>query len=241
MSKKHKKRFSPSPSGQPRPAGKPVSRPVVSPRPAVVLSEEAEPVAERRPVPVWLVALLVLLIYVGDMYVMDHGADLMGKAGPFPKEVFDPFRTYQEVVDRNPESPFDKVMKSGKGKYELYCSPCHGSSGLGNPATGIPPLAGSEWVKTIGPGRAIRIVLLAVRGPITVSGKPWDNPGMLAWGPQLTDEDIAAILSYVRANNEWGNKASIVMPEAVKQLRDAHASRSEPWSADELLKFPDSQ
>src|SRR5713101_2897693 len=159
MSKKHKKHSSPSPSGQSRPAQNPASRPVATPRPAVALSEEAEPVAERRPVPVWLIALLVLLIYVGDMYVMDHGADLMGKAGPFPKEVFDPFRTYQEVVDRNPESPGDKLLKSGQAKFGLYCSSCHGSSGLGTAATGVPPLAGSEWVKTPGPGRAIRIVL----------------------------------------------------------------------------------
>ncbi len=235
MSRKHKRHSSPSPSGQSRPAGNPDWLP------AVALSEEAEPVAERRPVPVWLIALLVLLIYVGDMYVMDHGADLMGKAGPFPKEVFDPFRTYQEVADRNPESPFDKAMKSGKGKYELYCSPCHGSSGLGNPATGIPPLAGSEWVKTTGPGRGIRIVLNAIRGPISVSGKMWDNPGMLAWGPQLSDEDIAAILSYVRANNDWGNKASIVTPAAVKQVRDANASRTDPWSGDEVQRVSETE
>ena len=37
---------------------------------------DAEPVAERRPVPVFLIALLVLLVYLGDMYVMENGADV---------------------------------------------------------------------------------------------------------------------------------------------------------------------
>src|SRR2546423_8418465 len=98
----------------------------------------------------------------------------------------------------------------GGKKYLLFCSPCHAGNGLGTPATGIPPLAGSEWGKTQGPGRAIRIVLHAIRGPITVAGRQFDNPGMLAWDPALTDKDIPAILSYVPANNESGHKASIV-------------------------------
>jgi len=234
MSKK-KKQPAPYAGTQRSPAG------AVPSRASLSAVDDTEPVAERRPVPVFFIILLILLIYGGDMYIMEHGADVMGKAGPFPKQVFDPFRTYQEVVDRNPESPEDKIFKIGRAKFELYCGPCHQSSGLGTPATGIPPLAGSEWVKAPGPGRAIRIVLHAVRGPITVAGKPLDNPGMLAWGPQLTDEDIAAILSYVRANKDWGNQASLVKPETVKQVRDANASRSDPWTADELIKVPETE
>ena len=206
------------------------------------MAADAEPVADRRPVPVFLIALLVVLVYLGDMYVMDHGADVMGKAGPFPKLVFDPYRTYQEVMDKNPESPEEKAIRVGKAKYELYCSACHQSSGLGTPGTGIPPLAGSEWVKTPGPGRSIRIVLHAIRGPIKVQDKTWDNPGMIAWAAQLSDEDIAAILSYVRANNVWGNKASMVKPEQVKKVRDAYPDRGDrPWSADEVSKVPETE
>ena len=233
MRKQPKKQVRSSPAGQ--------SRPSEAARATREDSrvEETEPVAERRPVPVWLIPLLVVLVYAGDMYVMDHGADVMGKVGPFPPKVFDPFRTYDEVMAKNPESEEEKFIKIGRGKYELYCGPCHASNGLGTPATGIPPLAGSEWVKAQGPGRAIRIVLLAVRGPITVAGRQFDNPGMLAWGPQLTDEDIAAILTYVRGNNNWGNKAPMVKPEQVKKVRDAYGSRSEAFTADELAKVPE--
>ena len=197
--------------------------------------------AERRPVPVFLVVLSVLLVYVGDMYVMDHGADVQGKTGAFPKIVFDPYRTYQDLEEANPTTPEQRVLASGKAKFELYCSACHQTTGLGNPATGVPPLAGSEWVKTPGPGRAIRIVLYSVTGPIQVAGKTFDSNAMLAWAPQLTDEDIAAILSYVRANKDWGNNASLVTPEAVKKLREAHASRTSPWTAEEISRFPDTE
>ncbi len=235
MSKKNKKGPPAGSTGRNLPGAKGMAPVAVLPAP------ETEPVAERRPIPVLLIPLLVLLVYVGDMYLMDHGADVMGKAGPFPRQVFDPFRSYQEVMDRNPESEGDKLLKMGRARFELYCGPCHQSSGAGNPGTGIPPLAGSEWVKTSGAGRAIRIVLNSVKGPIQVLGTTFDNPAMPPWGPQLTDEDIAAILSYVRANNNWGNKAAIVKPGTVKQIRDANASHSEQWTADELLKVPETE
>lgn len=235
MSKKQKKPVPASQAAHNRPGGTP------APRSGAPRSEEAEPVAERRPIPVFLIILLVGLIYLGDMYIMDHGADVMGKAGPFPSQLFDPYQNYQEVMDKNPESEEDKLLKIGKAKFEMFCAPCHASSGLGNPGTGIPPLLGSEWVKTPGAGRSIRIVLHAVRGPILVGGKTFDNPGMLAWAPTLSDEDIAGILTYVRANNDWGNKASAVKPDAVKKVRGAYSGRNDPWSAEELLKVPETE
>jgi len=235
MSKKRRNQSPPNPGGQSRPTGTAGPRTWASP------SEEAEPVAERRPVPIFLIVLLALLIYAGDMYIMDHGADVMGKAGPFPAIVSDPFTTYGEVLAANPETEGEKLIRLGKGKFELICAPCHQSTGVGNPATGIPPLCGSEWVKTPGPGRAIRIVLNSVRGPIQVIGKTYDNPSMPPWGPQLTDEDIALILSYVRANQDWGNKAPVVKPEVVKQVREATASRNEQWTADALAGVPDTE
>src|SRR5437867_8249477 len=120
----------------------------------VPAAEEREPWAEHRPVPVFLIVLLVLLIYIGDMYVMEHGADVKEIARPFPPTVSDPYRTYAEVLAANPKTEEEKILEAGKAKFELTCAPCHQSAGTGNPATGIPPLAGSEWVKAPGPGRA---------------------------------------------------------------------------------------
>jgi len=110
---------------------------------------------------------------------------------------------------------------------------CHQPTGLGLPGA-YPPLAGSEWAQ--GPDeRVIRIVLDGLSGPITVKGGQFNN-SMPAFGPLLRDEQIADVLTYVRS--EWGNTAPAVSPDKAKEIRSAVASRSGPWSPDELLKLP---
>jgi len=52
----------------------------------------------------------------------------------------------------------------------------------------------------------------------------------------LTDEEIAAVLSYVR--NSWGNKASFVTPDEVKAVSEATKDRTEAWTEAELLQVP---
>ena len=51
-----------------------------------------------------------------------------------------------------------------------------------------------------------------------------------------TPDEIAATLSYVR--NSWGNKASLVSPEQVAAILKETEKRSDPWTAEELLKVP---
>jgi mono/diheme cytochrome c family protein len=112
------------------------------------------------------------------------------------------------------EGPVDPaVMALGKTQF-ITCAACHGQNGEGGPIA--PPLAGSDWVA--GPvSNLIRIQLRGLNGPITVSGKEYNFPvGMAALSYQ-TDEQIAAVLTYVR--NSFGNKASAVKPEQVKALR----------------------
>ena len=80
---------------------------------------------------------------------------------------------------------------------------------------GFPPLANSKWV----PGneeRLIKIVLKGMMGPMEVNGKKY--PGqvpMTPFGGMLKDEEVAAVLTYVR--NSFGNNASAIMPEKVKK------------------------
>jgi len=55
-------------------------------------------------------------------------------------------------------------------------------------------------------------------GPITVSGKEYNFAApMAAMGAASTDEDVAAVLTFVR--NSFGNSAPPVLPEQVKALR----------------------
>jgi mono/diheme cytochrome c family protein len=202
--------------------------------------EPPEPRAEKGGVPVLLIAFLVLLLYWGDMYVLDHGADVMGKAGSFPPMVYDPFKTYKELEDHNPRSEIDIILAEGKRLFEANCAACHQSTGSGNSALNVPPLAGSEWVLAPGPGRAIRIILNSVRGPIQVKGTVYDNPAMPPWRTLLSDSNIAAILTYIRMNKEWGHNGSVVKPEKVKEARDLMASKDDQWTAPELLLVPES-
>jgi mono/diheme cytochrome c family protein len=116
---------------------------------------------------------------------------------------------------------------------------CHQPTGKGIPNQ-FPPLAESDWVAQAGPGRLIRLVLDGVQGPIKVNGVDWNN-AMPPWKELLKDEDIAAVLTYVRQNKAWGNSAGPVTPEQVKAVREKEAARSTAWSGDELMAIPDTQ
>lgn len=125
------------------------------------------------------------------------------------------------------------AAQDGGQLYGLYCSACHGADGKGATGGQFPPLAGSPW--PLGnPERAIKIVLHGLHQPVEVNGKTY-NLEMPPQGAALPDDQIAAILTYVRAS--WGNKASAVSMDQVKKVRTATAQRKNHWTADELLKL----
>lgn len=192
------------------------------------LRNENEPVAEKRPVPVLLIAFLVALLFWADIYVMRNGADIGGAKGAFPHHVFYPYTSDAELP-----KPGGDTAKGAK-LYGLYCSICHQPNGMGVPGQ-FPPLAGSEWVLEEGPNRIIRLILNGIQGPITVNGQPYNN-AMPPWRDQMNDADLAAVATYIRTT--WGNKASAVKPEEVKAIRDATAGRSTAYGAAELLGMP---
>ena len=53
--------------------------------------------------------------------------------------------------------------------------------------------------------------------PLTVSGKEYKLPAPMPAQAFQTDEQVAAVLTYIR--NSFGNAASPVKPEQVKALR----------------------
>ncbi len=72
-------------------------------------------------------------------------------------------------------------------------------------------------------------------GPIEVAGKEY--PGQVPMTPyegMLNDSEIAAVLTYVR--NSFGNQASPISPELVRQVREDVKDKSGFWSPEELLK-----
>lgn len=109
----------------------------------------------------------------------------------------------------------------GKKIFDTTCIACHQANGMGVPGQ-YPPLVASEWA-TGSQERVIRIVLHGLNGPITVEGKDYNNV-MAPLGGALKDEQVANVLSYVRAS--WGNTASEVTPEAVAKVRADTAGRT---------------
>lgn len=121
---------------------------------------------------------------------------------------------------------------TGKALYAGVCAACHQPHGMGLDGL-APPLLDSEWVLG-SPERLARIVIHGVRGPIKVKGTTYslDMPPLGVFG----DEQIAAILTYIR--REWEHGAEPISPAQVNAIRDAEAKRQDSWTQDELLKLP---
>jgi mono/diheme cytochrome c family protein/glucose/arabinose dehydrogenase len=116
---------------------------------------------------------------------------------------------------------------------EGYCSTCHQPDGKGLAASGFPPLTGT-WVMG-SDERLIKLALKGLLGPIEVNGQKY--PGQVPMTPfagLLKDEEVAAVLTYVR--NSFGNKGPAILPEKVKAVRAATESKKDFYSPDQLLK-----
>ncbi|HEX4646680.1 MAG TPA: cytochrome c [Verrucomicrobiae bacterium] len=193
---------------------------------------DGEPVANRSQAPVWLIGLFALLFYWGAVHLDDHG-------GGFSAVVYWPYHGTNDLFEDQPVgNPEEVFYKLGEKIFSANCAVCHQPTGLGSPLNGCPPLVGSEWVIGGGPNRIIRLVLNGGIGPISVRGQPY--PGTTPMTPfkdNLSDEQIAAALSYVR--NTWGNKADFVKPDQVGAIRRKVADKPGNWTSEELLKIPD--
>ena len=180
-------------------------------------------------VPVWLPVLLFLVLYGGMVY-FDRNS------GWFSEQVYAPYRNLQEVEAFQPVSGAPGLVQLGLQVYNKpTCVACHQANGKGLSGQ-FPPLIRTDWVLEPEPGRIIRAVLDGLSGPIQVEGQSY-NGAMVPWRESLNDEEIAAVLTYVRQNPEWGNKAPEVKPERVKEVREKTKSRNQPYSPEELLKI----
>ena len=115
--------------------------------------------------------------------------------------------------------PSKAVMELGAKQYDIHCGTCHLPTGLGSDET-APPLAGSALAQAPDPSSLIDLVINGPRLPQEAPSsqwrmRPWQS--MTPFAQKLSDEQAAALLSYVR--NSWGNAAGEVKPKDIDRLR----------------------
>lgn len=115
--------------------------------------------------------------------------------------------------------------------YKAYvmCQGCHGTDGRGVPGY-APSLSGSPWLA--GPVAPAALIVLHGFDATSEPGSAYVSARMLGHGHQLTDHEIAALLTYARSN--FGNAAPPVTTADVAAVRARFAARRSPWSPAEL-------
>jgi mono/diheme cytochrome c family protein len=115
-----------------------------------------------------------------------------------------------------------KRFDAGAEIYKNICMGCHQDDGRGKEKLGA-NLVDSAFVKAPDASASIRILVGGKEGVIGL---------MPPLGPALSDEQIAAALTYIR--RAWGNTATPVDPLNVMEVRALTKGRAKPWTDQEL-------
>jgi mono/diheme cytochrome c family protein len=119
-------------------------------------------------------------------------------------------------------APASGTMKIGANIYVDECSGCHGADGKGTAGL-FPALQGAAIVQQKDPSSLMHVVLRGARS-VSTAGAP-TAPAMPQFGWLLNDEQVAAVLTYVR--NSWGNAAPSVSADDVHKTRQSLVERSD--------------
>ena len=188
--------------------------------------ENPDPQEAGNPIPRWVLGLALLLALGCTYYILRVNASTATEYGDR--------RTVSDLRQQPKPAGGAASAADGATIFAARCAACHQATGAGLPGV-FPPLAGSNWVN----GRdttVIQIVLHGIQGSLTVNGVTY-NGAMPTFGAQLSDAEIAAVLTHVRS--DWGNKAGAIGAQEVAAQRAATAQRNEPWQGDaDLSKLP---
>jgi mono/diheme cytochrome c family protein len=106
------------------------------------------------------------------------------------------------------------TMELGRRIYAAQCAMCHGDEGKGFPP-GFPPLANNPSIEMLSPVNPIRMVLNGGYAPATRKNpRPY---GMPPFAHLLNDEEVAAVVTYIRV--AWGNGGTPVTAAQANELR----------------------
>jgi cytochrome c oxidase subunit 2 len=100
----------------------------------------------------------------------------------------------------------DDAVQRGQGVFEDNCAQCHRSNGEGLPAT-FPALNKNPFVL----GESMPVIATVLNGHKGSLGQ------MPAWKDKLDDQQIAAVVTYIR--QAWSNRAAAVTAAMVAATR----------------------
>lgn len=118
-----------------------------------------------------------------------------------------------EEIKSDAKAPEAEAVNPGKAVYDKYCLVCHQSDGSGVPGM-HPPLTPGSWVGN-DPKELIAMMMKGLSGKVEVNGEVYN--GFMPSQAQLTDEEIAAVLTYIRSS--FGNNFEPVDASLVKKVR----------------------
>jgi mono/diheme cytochrome c family protein len=185
--------------------------------------ENPDPHEAANPMPWFIIMLVGCLASFCIVYIVEADVETASEQGDG--------RSISELAGQTPQA---SAKVDGAALFASMCAACHQPTGAGLPGV-FPPLAGSEWVN----GKEttmVAIVLHGVSGPLNVKGINF-NGAMPAFKEQLSDEQLAALLSHVRS--QWGNTGALVSTATVTKVREQLQVRTTPFAGGaELQSLP---
>ncbi len=128
---------------------------------------------------------------------------------------------YALAQDPSSERPPKAAMEAGEAAFLANCAACHQPTGKGLPGA-FPPLADSDYIRSVPRERLIDVVLNGFSGKVKVNGADYD--GVMPALNHLGDDDIAHVLSYV--THSWGNTGPTIASSEVAARRGAQTRQA---------------
>jgi len=164
--------------------------------------ERDEPEELQAPVPRELAIISVLLLAWGAWYYFQN--------------------TGYPVAAGDRRTPVVAAAAGGVDGSVVYagnCVACHQANGMG--LSGVfPPLVDSQWVLE-NDARLVQIMLHGIQGELVVKGETYN--GVMPAFAQLSDAELAAVLTYIRTS--WGNAGRPVTTDQVAEGRERFPGR----------------
>ncbi len=119
--------------------------------------------------------------------------------------VFNPARPPRDAASK----PFRVDRELGERLYMDTCARCHGEDGTGQRESGNPDNFIVKKLRNT-PNLAISETPYKLLFKVVTGTRSTGEVQMPAWGPRLTNEEIVAVVNFVRTS--WGHDASIIDP-----------------------------